>query len=298
MFLNKNDHDGKTPLYYALTSKEPVPKKILFESVKCEEVYQKELNIASDLINAGATVDVSIKEIKIWKPGFFLKAALNALKQNPTNYRKMNFTRTLAILMTSVLQYISQGRANWKNLLDLLRSIIHYKFGSKEMCTIIFKFFYCLMEKISSIMKIDFKLLNNPCQTRSLLLDTCKFEMYKILRFLIFRGLSLETSRSYYNRSSTVADIRKEANLLDFAIVWHKLRLAVFLIYIRERPRVTSFSDIYYQHPFIKKLILKTCHSPPSLKNLCRLSVNKNWNLSKIEKVCPPEVFKFLIFLL
>ena len=84
--------------------------------------------------------------------------------------------------------------------------------------------------------------------------------------FLISKGLSLEPSESYYNRSSTVADIRTEANFLDHAIAMGNIPIASFLLSVGERPRKTRFSDTHYHNPNIDKIVTRASLHPSSLK--------------------------------
>ena len=275
MDINKKDNFGRTPLYYLLAS---FNENTGFTPLKT-------------YLLAGATLNIPSRDPYFYyfkqRPGNqheTIGRYMFVLATTPSiDYRSNAITDDIRELVKNLLQSDYSDRNKWSHIIWGFEELfIHYRRITNV--TDNFSYFYCLVQDVCSDLGIELQLFHPENMAFSLWMEISRH--IEILKFLISKGIDMNDICLGSN------------NLMDHCILNSNFDSVEFLTSIGVRPKGTLLlltdgnSKI---SPRIKKLVKENCFKL-SLKNMCRLKINKSLNVDEAVNKVPRSIREFIRF--
>ena len=268
--MNKGDKFGRTPLYYALASKNK---------------FKKRPTIRSLLIDGATLGPLPETDTGPLRPTLasFLDV-FDCFKSAPISCNSSDMKKIIKFLVIAVLKQNMEDRQKWRIFQTVLDDIWLPVHGGIEDPVILFKCFFLVVEEVCSEMGIENKVLH-PSTWALKVACAEVVKHFHLLKFLFVR------------RTSLTEDCLPNVNFLDLAIKAGNMRSVEFLVSIGARPKETLGALGGQDGPIdpaVKAFVNKSRLSPLSLQNLCRLNINKSLNVENIVKICHSHVGRFI----
>ena len=212
---------------------------------------------------------------------------MHIIATNPSiDYRKEGITDDIRNFVANILRCDNPDRKKWFYVLTGLEKLFVSDYYNYLNGLDIFSYFYCLIEDVCLDLGIEMQLFH-PENRKAFFLLMAIVRSVEILKFLISKGVDMNglcLDSSY--------------NFLDHCIRYSNFETVEFLASIGIRPKGSLdllTDENSGMDPKIKKIVKDTC-SQLSLKNMCRLRINKSLKVDKAVKKVPRVIGDFIRF--
>ena len=279
MDVNKKDKFGRTPLYYFLAT---------FNNNYCPEQLQT-------LFLSGAKLTIPLGDAYFhhFQSEIFIVSKINialfAMAAWPNiDYSDGDMYVHLKRLVAKLLQNDVEKWSVFIMILidgDGLRTYSCYNDYSTSEFKYVLYYLYNIFEDICSDLGNKCEMLLDVSRKKHLLKNILNSVV--VLKFFLLKGVDMEET-----------SIEAPDNFLDFAIRFGFLKAVEFLVSIGVRPKNTFnlLTDLSSLINLQIRQIVNDTRFQLSLKNMCRLRINKSLNVNEAAKLVPSKVEKFIKF--
>ena len=216
-----------------------------------------------------------------------IHSVIDVLLFSTISYHDEDIKNIMRLSLTGWLQDDLPDDEKWGKINAILEYICSNNFVDKEPEDWdIFFFLYNMVEEVSSDHGIKCNLLQNEHLTHVFFDKACK--NVEVLKFLLSKGVSMDE------------ECISGSNFLDIAAESGHSESVTYLLSIGVRPK-NSLRSLSEQNSCynskVKQLIEEEGRTPASLRNICRLRVNKSLNVEKASEILPRSIRDFVNFM-